>query len=68
MYMIISYRMHPILMAKVNRDVESGEISNSLDSEDLLETPGSSITHIRYFFHAGNNSLAYALQQRISKI
>ena len=31
------YRMYPVLVIKVRRDVESGEISNTLDSEDLLE-------------------------------
>ena len=31
------YKMYPILVIKVKRDVESGEISNSIDSEDLLE-------------------------------
>ena len=29
--------MYPVLVIKVRRDVESGEISNTLDSEDLLE-------------------------------
>ena len=31
------YKMYPILVIKVKRDVESGEISNSIDNEDLLE-------------------------------
>ena len=55
--------MYPILVIKVKRDVETGEISNSIDSEDLLKkTPLSSITHIKSCFHVGNKSLAYTLQ------
>ena len=56
------YKMYPILVIKVKRDVESGEISNSIDSEDLLEKHlfQASLT-LKSCFHAGNKSLAYML-------
>ena len=53
--------MYPILVIKVKRDVESGEISNSIDCEDLLEKHLFKY-HSKSCFHAGNKSLAYMLQ------
>ena len=56
------YKMYPILVIKVKRDVESGEISNSIDSEDLLEKHLFRATHILNLAFMREKSFAYTLQ------